>query len=307
MPRFSIIVPCFNAAETLPHTLASIAAQDFDSWELICVDDGSTDNTRFIIETFAKNEPRVKLCSNSGTGPSSARNHAALNIASGEIFAFCDADDLWHTTKLSVLNAAFQDISVGATYAQVVFFERDPSTFRTKSTVSECDLTVSRLLAENPVCTMSNLAVRRVEFEATGGFDTSMVHNEDLDWLIRLVGRGARVVGLKQVLVWYRASPSGLSSDLWAMKLGREKAIETAARFGVRPDRKSNAIHMRYLARRALRMGYGGFSSLQFVLCGLLYSPRGFFSPARRGVLTAVAALCALIMPRVLRRALFAN
>jgi GT2 family glycosyltransferase len=152
---------------------------------------------------------------------------------------------------------------------------------------------------------MSNIALRRAVFERTGGFDATMVHNEDLEWLIRLVGAGARIIGLPALQTMYRTSVGGLSTDLDAMLAGRARAIETAARFGIRPTAQSHAIHHRYLARRALRLGDARTLALRHAVTGLCHSPAGFFKPFRRGALTIAGACGALALPRAVRQSLF--
>ena len=199
------------------------------------------------------------------------------------------------------------DLFVDAAFGKVAFFKDNPSAATTTSTVPATPLHIPMLLSENPVCTMSNLAVRRVQFEKTGGFDETVIHNEDLEWLVRLVGKGANVVGLPSVQTYYRASPYGLSSDLKAMEIGRKAVLETAASFGFEPDAASNAIYQRYLARRALRLGQGRTLALRFALSGLAICPSGFFASPKRGMLTLVGALCAFVLPTHVSRTLFAR
>ena len=306
MTYFSVIIPCFNAAETLPQTLDSLRAQTYLGWEAICIDDGSTDHTRTVVAHYAALDERIKLVRNIGKGPSRARNMVLMQRTATDVLAFCDADDIWAPNKLAQLHFCFQSHSVDAAYGQIAFFTHKPSDARTQSTVPESDLTIPMLLAKNPVCTMSNLAVRAGVFQATDGFDEQMVHNEDLDWLIRLVGGGARVVGLDILQTYYRTTPRGLSSDLEAMRQGREAAIRTAKSFGFGVDDAANAVYFRYLARRALRLG-GGSSALKLALRGLATSPAGFFSCPRRGMLTLGAAVCAAFFPAALSRYLFAH
>jgi hypothetical protein len=133
------------------------------------------------------------------------------------------------------------------------------------------------------------------------------VHNEDLEWLIRLVGDGHRVIARDTVHVLYRKNLGGLSADLQAMAQGRTEALKTAARFGARPGRAAEAVYLRYLARRALRLEDGGLTATRLSLRGLRHSPSGFLSPLRRGAPTLAASLAAPAMPRGLRRALFAR
>lgn len=307
MPRFSIVMPCFNAARTLSDTLESLTRQSLSDWELICVDDGSTDASRAIIMERAERDPRIIPVCNSGKGPSDARNYGALSLARGEIIAFCDADDLWFPSKLAELDRVFADNTIDASFGRIAFFDTLPDRARVTSAVPDGPVNIQHLLGENPVCTMSNLSVRREIFASTGGFAPDMVHNEDLEWLIRLVGSGAQLIGTDSLQVWYRTSYGGLSSDLAAMRAGRDRAVATASRFDVHPDSRAEAVHLRYLARRALRLNGDPRDALHLALAGIGQNPPGFLLPLRRGAATAVAACLAPILPQALRRALFAR
>jgi len=307
MPVFSIVMPCFNAAGTLPETLASIANQSVTDWELICVDDGSTDATQDVIASASKCDARIKLVTNPGKGPSDARNYGALQVATGAYIAFCDADDIWTPQKLADTQRTMADPMLDATFGQIAFFEDDVDAVRTYSTVPKGPISIDMLLGENPVCTMSNLTIRRASMDRLGGLDSDVVHNEDLEWLIRLVGQGGLIRGMQPLHVYYRKSPGGLSADLEAMEIGRLHAIDTAKNFGVTTSQKADAIHKRYLARRALRLGHERHQAAKFACEGFLHSPRGFMSPPRRGALTLVAALVNMILPRRVSQRLFAH
>lgn len=304
MPAFSIVIPCYNAAATLPATLDSLRAQTIADWEMLIIDDGSTDDSRDIALAAAKADPRIRLLGNPSRGPSTARN-VALNGARGDLIAFCDADDLWAPDKLATMVRLFADTKVDAAFARIAFFDDHGS--RTLSTVPQGALTIPMLLGENPVCTMSNLVVRRSVFRKSGGFDSRLVHNEDLEWLIRLVGEGHTITGVNKTLVHYRTVAHGLSADLNAMRRGRAAAVTTAARYGVHPARRQEAVYLRYLARRALRTCAPVHQTLWLALCGALTSPAGFFADRHRGLLTLGGALAAPFLPRPLRRALFSH
>ena len=305
MPLFSIILPCFNTEVTILETLESLRAQTLTDWEAICVDDGSTDGTMAVIEAVAKDDPRIRMMRNTGKGPSQARNFGVQKHANAALIAFCDADDLWMPTKLADLAEIFADPAIDGAFGQIGFFNADPFDTGVFSTVPDVPLSIEQLLGENPVCTMSNFALRRSVFAASGGFAVSMIHNEDLEWLIRLVGTGAHIIGVPKLQTLYRTNVGGLSTDLEAMFAGRDRAIATAAHFGIRPDAQSHAVHHRYLARRALRLGASRTQALRHAMIGLSYSPTGFFTPRRRGTLTLGGALAALILPRATRQSLF--
>ncbi|MBE9640416.1 glycosyltransferase family 2 protein [Salipiger mangrovisoli] len=294
MPRFSVVIPCFNAEATIADTIESLLAQTEQDWEALIIDDGSSDDTRLIAASMAGIDLRFRLMKNDGVGPSAARN-MALAEADGEIIAFLDADDTWHPEKLAMLDAFFEEETADACFGRVTL--SDGRTLGTLSGPYEGTLTLEVLFAENPVCTMSNLAIRLESFLSSGGFNAEITHNADLEWLVRLIGDGAKVVGIDAPLVTYRSSPSGLSSDVEGMKAGRAMALISAARYGFRSSAESEAAYLRRLAARALRLGLSGCAT----------SPAGWFSNSLRGTRILAAALLAAVLPRQLRNVLFSR
>ncbi|MFC3613025.1 glycosyltransferase family 2 protein [Lutimaribacter marinistellae] len=306
MPRFSIIIPFHAAADTIGSTLEGLLAQTFGDWEAICVNDRTPDNSAEIVASFAAADPRISLVHSPAPGPSAARNHGA-KLAQAGLLAFCDADDLWEPSKLAQLDKAFADPEISGLFGQIEFFTNVPGDGRARSTVPQGALSIPALLAENPVCTMSNLTLRRQAFLKVGGLDPAAVHNEDLELLIRMVGEGYRIEGLDHLQLWYRTAPNGLSSNLAAMKQGRDHALRTAAAYGVRSTPEAEAVYMRYLARRALRLDSDLGEARAYAMAGLRESPRAFLLPARRGVATAFAVAVAPLLSRRVRHALFAH
>lgn len=300
MPKYSVIMPCHNAMDTLDAAISSIVAQTRWDWELICIDDGSQDGTLQRLQSWATTDRRIRVIHQENSGPSVARNKGAA-AAQGSILCFCDADDLWVETKLSILDQVFAAYEIDGTYAQIAFFKTFGKA-QTLSTVGPAPLSIPELLGENPVCTMSNVAVRRTVFETHSGFSEDLVHNEDLEWLIRLVGNGCAIHPIDRLLVWYRTSTGGLSADLQRMAHSRDIALKTAAQFGFEPSAAQEAIYLRYLARRALRLKHGRKIARGLTLQGLKTSPRGFLFPLRRGAATAIAAFAAPLLPAPIQR-----
>ncbi|MBF5056597.1 glycosyl transferase group 2 family protein [Alcanivorax sp. 521-1] len=100
-PSVSIITPCYNAADTLPGTVASILAQDFDDWELLLVDDCSGDATEAVARGFAERDARVRYVRMVENGGAARARNRGIELARGRYIAFLDADDLWLPNKLS--------------------------------------------------------------------------------------------------------------------------------------------------------------------------------------------------------------
>ena len=108
-PLVSIILPTYNRASFLPEAFEAIKKQSFEDWELIVVDDGSTDNTRELVKNFASHvSQKVQYIYQENQGPAAARNKG-LNYAKGKYIAFYDSDDIWLSNYLKVCVNALEN------------------------------------------------------------------------------------------------------------------------------------------------------------------------------------------------------
>lgn len=98
----SIIMPAYNVDEYIEESIRSIQAQTYPNWELIVVNDGSTDTTQAVVERLASQDSRIRLVTQPNGGVSRARNRG-LELARGEYISFLDGDDLWEPTFLREL------------------------------------------------------------------------------------------------------------------------------------------------------------------------------------------------------------
>lgn len=102
-PQVSVVIPAYNAAALIGQTIQSVINQTFSDWEIIVVNDCSTDETSFVVEALAERDDRIKLKTldkNFG-GPAGPRN-VGVDLARGDLVAFLDADDIWHPMKLEI-------------------------------------------------------------------------------------------------------------------------------------------------------------------------------------------------------------
>lgn len=100
--KVSVIMPAYNAEAFLNRSITSVRNQTYENWELLIVDDGSTDRSRYLAQSFASADPRIKLLCNEHGGTAKARN-TAIAVAQGEYLAFIDADDVYHPQYLEKL------------------------------------------------------------------------------------------------------------------------------------------------------------------------------------------------------------
>lgn len=308
MAHISVIIPCRNSAKTLASTLRSLIAQTFTDWEAIVVDDGSTDETADLIAAIARTEKRIRVVGSSGKGASAARN-LGLRSAKSKLIAFLDSDDVWEPSRLSMFHWYFNDNpNAHIAYSQFAFFNEKPGDCPTRSTVPAAPLSVLDLLKENLVGTMSNVVVRTHALQAIGVFREDMEHGEDREWLVRAAAKGFNVCGVNQMLLHYRTSVGGLSSDLAKMFDGWCASVATAEAYEALPPprdvRAAKASYFRYLARRSLRLGLAPSVATHYAVKGALISPGGFFDEKKRGALTIGAALASNLTPNTMRAAL---
>ncbi len=201
--RISVLVPCFNHGRFIRETIDSVRAQTLPDFEIVVVDDGSTDpETRAALGQLA--EERVTVLRTENRGLPAARNHAARH-ASGEFCCALDADDTlapeWFEKAVRLLDER----------PEVAFVSHWLETFgdeRWTWTPERCDL--ASLLARNAV--NGAALVRRAAFDAVGGYDESMREGcEDWDFWLRLVERGFQGAIIPEVLFYYRRRSDSMS------------------------------------------------------------------------------------------------
>lgn len=122
-PRISVIMPVFNAAAFVEQSIGSVLAQSLTDWELLAVDDGSSDDSPAILARLAATEPRIRLLSTGGNLGAGAARNCAMAAANGRWLAFLDADDLWHPDKLALQLAAMQ--AEGVAFSCTAYLRHD--------------------------------------------------------------------------------------------------------------------------------------------------------------------------------------
>ncbi|WP_405293709.1 glycosyltransferase family 2 protein [Methanobrevibacter sp.] len=138
MPKISVILPIYNTAEYLPECIGSVLNQTFGEFELICVNDGSTDNSLAILEDYRLKDNRLRIITQENKGLSSARN-TGLNKAKGDYILFLDSDDYLTLNALEELYSIASDKSLDLILFKIINFDDET---REKSTYSYFELTV---------------------------------------------------------------------------------------------------------------------------------------------------------------------
>ncbi len=201
-PRISVVMAVFNGEEFLSDALASIAAQSFSDYEIIAVDDGSTDRSRMLLES----SPRLVYIHQANQGVALARN-AALEAARGEFIAFLDQDDCWVENKLKI-QVEFLDA-----HPHVEFTLGGQRLFLEDGLAAPPWLQPSLLEGNHAGFHLGTALMRRSVLERVGPFDSQYRIGSDTDWFFRAKDSGARFEILPDVLLNKRVHASNESSQ----------------------------------------------------------------------------------------------
>jgi GT2 family glycosyltransferase len=224
MPQISVVIPTYNRQHLVQQTIDSVLQQTFSDWELIVVDDGSTDDSRRVLEK--RYGSRIRYVYQCNQGESVARN-LGVELATGDYVAFLDSDDLWHPDKLKRQIEVMEkhpDVALVGTQAHWINFEGwrlrlPPHGHDQKSnSISWADLVLNNVVAGGG----SSALVRRACLANVGGFDPEIRFGEEWDLWIRI----ARHYGIWQIpepLVFFRVHSFGTRS--WAPRADEAKAL----------------------------------------------------------------------------------
>lgn len=216
MPLITVVIPAYNAERTILQTIASVQEQTFGDFELIVINDGSTDRTLDLLGNIQ--DERLKIHSYSNGGLPIARNRGIAH-ATGEFISFLDADDLWTPDKLDLQLAALQKHpEAGVAYSWTCNMSEKGDSFYPGQSVSfEGNVYAKLLVSGNFIASGSNCLIRKQAIESVGEFDATLKSCEDWDFYLRLAARWSFVV-VPKAQILYRQSSGAMSSKIDVME-----------------------------------------------------------------------------------------
>lgn len=181
----SIVIPLYNKAQSITHTLDSVLAQTYTDYEVVVVNDGSTDGSDKVVEDYIKSsitnhKSQIRLVSQPNGGVCSARN-AGILAAKGEYVAFLDGDDLWASTYLEELTKMIVDYPEAGMYGIGCVHVDGNHLPKEDAAKSYFRGVLTDWFARGSAFTGSSTTIRRDIFDKVGLFDTRMTHGEDMD------------------------------------------------------------------------------------------------------------------------------
>ncbi|TYC58050.1 glycosyltransferase family 2 protein [Marinobacter sp. BW6] len=220
-PRVSIVMPAFNASQYIGATIDSVLRQTAPDWELIVVDDCSTDDTREKIHAIAEADSRIRLIAlekNFG-GPAGPRN-VGVKEARSDLVAFLDSDDIWHPEKLKIQLSAVEDTSSAFVCSGMVDFADDRALrFEPIEKVGSEKISYWQQSVRAQIPTSSVLVSKALLLKTPFWEDPAYKAVEDYHCWLRILQLVGHCVKLKAPLLFYRKSEGQISgSKLMMMK-----------------------------------------------------------------------------------------
>lgn len=207
-PTVSIVMPCYNAEAHLPTSVGSVLAQTRTDWELIIVDDGSTDASWPALQQWAATDARIRVFQQANAGAAAARNHGLKHVQ-GAYTAFLDSDDTWHPqfleTMLDALQHApdyglaycgWQNIGLGEGRDDPFIPPEYENADKTETLLAGCRWPIHGALVRSPI------------IQRAGGFDETLSSCMDFDLWLR-IGTAHRLLRVPRVLAYYHHHGDG--------------------------------------------------------------------------------------------------
>ena len=271
-PRVSVVVPAYNAASTIGPALESVFRQSVRDFEVIVVDDGSTDATRGVLAGYGE---RIRVLTKVNEGKPAAARNLGVRAAQGELVAFLDSDDWWREDKLERQVALFDERpNVGLVYTADATVDADGKVLSVNPCPPEARGRIYELLTVRNVMVGSSVMARREAIVQAGGFDEGLTSIENWDLWIRI----ARDWGIEYVdepLTLYRVHAGNRSSNV---DLRRQNVFRVLAKHHNPQDRSPGA-------RRRRRDAY---FHAYFNVLGKAYFSQMKMGAARRALVQAL-------------------
>lgn len=210
-------MPAYNAEKYVADSIRSVLAQEYADWELIVVDDGSTDSTASLVQEFAKLDKRIKYIYQENGRLGKARNTGIRNT-SGSLIAFLDSDDLWLETKLAAQTRAMAENDADVVFSNTYVFSGETIGDETRTfdslvgKFSGPDI-LDALIQQNQIPVLTVL-LKKTVFDRVGLFEEGKAYHgcEDYDLWLKLAEAGCVFYGMPDVLARYRRHDTAMTA-----------------------------------------------------------------------------------------------
>lgn len=221
--KVSIITPVYNSEKFIRDTIISVLNQTYDNWELILVDDCSTDSSAEIIKEYSNSDKRIKYIKlKKNKGVANARN-IGISKAEGRFIAFLDSDDIWHNHKLEIQINYMKEKNIGFCFSGYEIISENSEIIKCKIIPSKKIISYKDILKQNVIGCLTVIIDRNIVTD----FRMPEIRHEDFATWIQILKSGQKAYCIDKVLASYRKSKESLSgnkikSGIWTWKIYRQ-------------------------------------------------------------------------------------
>ncbi|MBI1763071.1 MAG: glycosyltransferase [Acidobacteria bacterium] len=229
MPKVSVVIPVYNTAYYLPEAIESVLQQTYRDFEILVVDDGSTDNSH---QVALSHTPRVKLIAQSNGGPASARN-AGMRQAGGEYIAFLDSDDAWVEDKLAEqVELLDNNPAIGLVYGKAIMYQQIGRARQYGNTIGHTQSPTLEALLFGNFIPAQTVLFRRKCVEEIGYMKESaaLPVAEDFEFWLRFA-KNYPLAGINRTLAYYRIHENNLLGGGHDIEKGLKYALAALLEF----------------------------------------------------------------------------
>lgn len=252
-PTVSVIIPTYNRANLVGKAIKSVLSQTYQDFEIIVIDDGSTDNTEETVKSFNNFKIRY-ICHSDNRGISAARN-TGIRASRGEYIALLDSDDEWLPEKLDKQIKILQDgpPELGVVYSDLLYIDENGKNMNKLRNPKKEGYIYEDLLGENCIGPPSTLLIRKECFHKVGLFDDLVNGMEDWDLSIR-IAKYYRFSHIKIPLMKYRLHSNQISKNLRVKNIAAKRIlVKYASELEIR--RVAHSKHYFHIGNRFCHMG----------------------------------------------------
>lgn len=288
-PEVSVLLPTYNVAPFIGAAIESILEQDFRDFELIMMDDGSSDRT--VEVALGYEDSRITVHRREHCGPTQMMNEG-IDLAGGRLVAFLDGDDTWAPTKLTRhVEVMTADSGLDMTFCRSRMIDEQGKSLRVTSPRWSGVLSYQDLLVSNPAANGSSVVAVRDALLQAGKFDTAFAASYDHElWLRLALLRPDNIICIPKLLTYYRRRSGQITANPLVMKKGWQQLMDKHRQINpeivndLEPKSRSNVC--RYLAAIAYENGEARLG-LRYIMDSLRSSPWLFLRTWRSYLVTA--------------------
>jgi glycosyltransferase involved in cell wall biosynthesis len=207
MPKVSVIIPTYNRADLLPRAIQSVINQTYKDWELLIIDDGSTDNTKEIVEGFIKKDSRIKYFYEENSGAPGRPKNFGIQKSNGKYIAFLDSDDEWLPEKLERQISVFKlDDNIGLVSCEAFIADQDGNIVdRIRMDQVPVGGVLPEILLKDFMFSCSSIVIPKSVFEHIGLRDENPEIGiaEDREYELRIATNGYKFIVIHEPLFKY--------------------------------------------------------------------------------------------------------